>query len=153
MYYSRNAYRPLFTVQGRVSVQVCFGPGGSLSRGWSLCRGSLSRESLSRGSMSRGWSLSRGVSVQGMVSVQGISVQGVSIREPHPSCGQTDTCEIITLPQTSFTGGKYEYQMGKITVMTSTLNSGGSRITGWGRHPKGGSTILLFWPLFSKKMH
>ena len=33
--------------------------------------------------------------------------RGVCVREtPLPSCGQTDTCEIITLPQTSFAGGK-----------------------------------------------
>ena len=51
-----------------------------------------------------GGSLSPGgekVSVWGSLS-RGVFVQGVSVREtPH---GQTDTCEIITLPQTSFAG-------------------------------------------------
>ena len=35
---------------------------------------------------------------------------GVSVREPPPSCGQTDACENITLPQISFAGGnKMQY--------------------------------------------
>ena len=58
--------------------------GGSLSKGEPLSKGSLSRGSLSRGSLST----------------------GVSVRETHPR-GQTDTCEIIALPQTSYAGGKY----------------------------------------------
>ena len=39
----------------------------------------------------------------------GGSVGGrVSVRETSlPRCAQTDTCEIITVPQTSFVGGNY----------------------------------------------
>ena len=62
--------------------------------------GSLSREEVSiRGS------LSRGVSLQG-VSVRGVSIQGVSVsvKETRFPCGQTDACENITLPNTSFAG-------------------------------------------------
>ena len=86
--------------------------GGPLSRGVSVQGRSLSRmvsvqevsvqgvsvqgRPLSRGSLSRG-SLSRGV-----LCPEGDSVTG-GISSP---CGQTDTCEIITLPQTSFAGGK-----------------------------------------------
>ena len=33
----------------------------------------------------------------------GVSVKGVSVREP--PCEQTDACENISLPQTSFAGG------------------------------------------------
>ena len=66
------------------------------------------------GSLSRG-SLSTGVSVQG-VSFQGVSVQGFSVqgglcprgplsgRPLPPPRGQTNTCEIINLPNTSFAG-------------------------------------------------
>ena len=65
--------------------------------------GSLSREEVSiRGSLSRG------------VSVQGVSV---SVKETPSPCGQTDACENITLPNTSFAGGNkwtrqiYEFLM------------------------------------------
>ena len=82
------------SVDGVVSVQ------GSLCP-WGLClegvpvRGSLFVGSLYRGSLSKG-SLSKGVSVQG----------GLCQGDPLPHCGQTDTCEIITLPQTLFAGVK-----------------------------------------------
>ena len=47
--------------------------------------------SLSRGSLSGGVPLST----------------GISVRETPFLCGQTDACENITLPQTSFADGKY----------------------------------------------
>ena len=73
-----------------------------------------------------GMGLCLGVSIQG-VSVQGglcpgqtlsrrVSVWGVSVRgflsgRLPPPCGQTDTCENITLSQTSFAGGNdFTYQ-------------------------------------------
>ena len=59
----------------------------------SLSKKSLSRGSLSRGCLFRGESLSRGVSVGGVCQV-----------DPLPR-GQTNACENITLPQTSFAGG------------------------------------------------
>ena len=49
------------------------------------------------------------VSVIGVFSVQWVFVWSVSVRETPFPCGQTDTCEIITLPQTSFAGGKNTY--------------------------------------------
>ena len=48
------------------------------------------------GSLSRGFSLSGG---------GGLCPGGISVRETPSPCGQTNTCEIITLPQTSFAGG------------------------------------------------
>ena len=48
-----------------------------------------------------------GVSVQGGLSVQGVSLsRGSLFREtPFSLCAQTDACENITLPQISFAGG------------------------------------------------
>ena len=43
----------------------------------------------------------------GGVSVWGVSVWGVSVRETSSPRGQTDACENITFPQTSFVGGQY----------------------------------------------
>ena len=36
----------------------------------------------------------------------GLCPGGVSVRGGSSACGQTDACQNITLPQTSFTGGK-----------------------------------------------
>ena len=79
--------------------------GGSLSRGLFLSGGSLSEEvSVQRGLCTGGISV-RGVSVQrGSLSRGGLGPGGISVRET-PPCGQTDSCEIITLPQTSFMSG------------------------------------------------
>ena len=75
-----------------------------MSKEWSLSReGSLSEEILCPGSVSvkrlslSRWSLSR-VSLSSRVSV----------RETPSHYEQTDACENITLPQTSFAGGKYD---------------------------------------------
>ena len=62
--------------------------GGSLSRGSLFMGVSIQWESLSR--EVSGGSLSRG------------SLSG----RPHHPCGQADSCENITLPQTLFAGGK-----------------------------------------------
>ena len=45
----------------------------------------------------------------GGVSVPGGpgSWEGLCQGDPPPSADKTDACEIITLPQTSFAGGKY----------------------------------------------
>ena len=51
--------------------------------------------------MSRAGSLSRGVSMSGGGAVSG--------RETPPVNRMTDRCKSITLPQTSFAGGKYKY--------------------------------------------
>ena len=55
----------------------------------------------------------RGSLSSGALYVQGSSVQrglrtggGFSVRETHALGGQTNTCEIITLPHTSYAGGK-----------------------------------------------
>ena len=48
------------------------------------------------------------VSVQGGLCQGGVSVQGGLFQgDPLSPCGQTDTRENITLPQTSFAGGNY----------------------------------------------
>ena len=39
------------------------------------------------------------------LSVQGVSVWGLSVRETSSLCEQVDDCENITLPQTSFADG------------------------------------------------
>ena len=58
----------------RVSVQGGLYPGRSLSRGWYLSRGSLSRGCLSKGSLSKGVSVQGGLCLGG--SVQGSFCQG-----------------------------------------------------------------------------
>ena len=93
---------------------ISVGGGESLSRGWEdLCprgRGG----SLSRG----GGSLSRGVSVQGVgglcPGVRGslsigcgvLCLEGISVRDTPSVNGMTHSCKNITLPQSSFAGGK-----------------------------------------------
>ena len=75
--------------------------------------------------MPKEWSLSREGSLSGGFSVQGVSLltgcicpgglctggslsSRVSVRETPSNYEQTDACENITLPQTSFAGGKYD---------------------------------------------
>ena len=51
-------------------------------------------------------SLPLGASVHGGYLYMGMSLpRGVSVRETSSPCGQTDICENIALPQTSFAGG------------------------------------------------
>ena len=101
-----------------ISVHGGLCPGGFLSK--SLCPGeSLSRGLSVWGSLSSGFSAWGGGSlcpggvsvVQGSLSFHHSSVWEVSVQGQIPPSpyGQTDTYEIITLPQTSFAGGKNEY--------------------------------------------
>ena len=76
-------------------------PGASVRWGEVFVRGALCPGGLFRGvvvSVQGWWSLSRGGLCPGG-SLSGGTLLG------RPPCGRTDTCEIITLPQPSFTGG------------------------------------------------
>ena len=97
------------SVQGVSLSRGCLCPGGSLSRG-SLSRGvsvqgglcpggSLSRGVSVQGGLCPGGSLSKGGLCQGRVSVQGISVQGVSVRETPPVNRMTHRSKDITFQQ------------------------------------------------------
>ena len=57
------------------------------------------------------WDAYRPLFTVGGFSVQGESLsRGVSVREATSPCGQTNACESITLPQTSFEGGNNQWR-------------------------------------------
>ena len=105
---------------GEVSVQGRSLSRGSLSSGVSVQGGLCPGEVSVRG-ISVQWGLCPGGSLSSGVSVRGISVQwglcqgevpvqgGVSVQGDPSPCGQTDACENITLPQSSFAGGKNRF--------------------------------------------
>ena len=64
------------------------------------------RRVLCPGAICPGGSLPKGVIVQGVSVQRSLSPGKVPVRETPSAFGKIETCEIITLPQISFAGGK-----------------------------------------------